>query len=74
MRREVNVLALLKGKERYVFIYDDSSVETLIDTLRDQAANPQLSLSWFDVAVLTQKTREQSHVKHPAETESHSRI
>ena len=60
MRREFNVLALLKGKERYVFVYDEESRTHLIDALRDAAADPQLSFSWFDACVLTQKAREQT--------------
>ncbi|MFL5329552.1 MAG: hypothetical protein ACJ8C4_11615 [Gemmataceae bacterium] len=59
MSREVNVLALLKGHERYVFIYDDESHEELLQTVRDQAADPELSLTWFDVTVLTRKSYEQ---------------
>ncbi len=60
MRREFNVLALIKGNERYVFVYDDEAQEPLLDALRDQAADPQLSFSWFDAAVLTNKAREQA--------------
>jgi hypothetical protein len=58
--RELNVLALLKGKERYVFIYDDKSRPALIDAFRDQAAEPRLSFNWFDAAVLTDRAREQA--------------
>jgi hypothetical protein len=60
VRTEFNVLALIKGGERYVFIYDDDSRQALIDAFRDQAADPQLSLNWFDAAVLTEKAREQA--------------
>ena len=56
---EINVLALIKGKEHYIFVYDDESRAQLIDTFRDQAADPALSLSWFDAMVLTTKAREQ---------------
>jgi hypothetical protein len=56
---ELNVLALVKGAERYIFVYDDDSRPELIDTIRDLAANPHLSLSWFDANVLTRKAREQ---------------
>jgi hypothetical protein len=56
---ELNVLALLKGAEHYIFVYDDDSRAKLIDTIRDQAADPGLSLSWFDAMVLTTKAREQ---------------
>ena len=60
MRRELNVLALIKGAERYVYVYDDASREKLIAALRSQAADPALSLSWFDVTVLTDRTRDQT--------------
>jgi hypothetical protein len=57
---EINVLALIKGEEHYVFVYDDASRADLIDAFRDQAANPMLSLTWFDAMVLTTKAREQA--------------
>jgi hypothetical protein len=60
MNREFNVLALIKGDERYVFVYDDSSRAALIDAFRDSAADPQLAFNWFDAAVLTEKAREQA--------------
>lgn len=56
---EVNVLALMKGKERYIFAYDDASLPELLQSVRDQAADPELSLTWFDVSVLTKKAHEQ---------------
>ena len=60
MAREFNVLALIKGGERYVYVYDDASRSPLLETFRAQAADPELSLNWFDVAVLTQKAHEQA--------------
>jgi hypothetical protein len=60
VRRELNVLALIKGNERYVFVYDEQSREPLLEVFRAQAANPELSLNWFDAAVLTQKARKQA--------------
>jgi hypothetical protein len=60
VRRDLNVLALLKGSERYVYVYDDESRASLVDVFRDQAADPHLTLSWLDVAVLTHKAREQA--------------
>jgi hypothetical protein len=58
--REFNVLALIKGEERYIYVYDDSSRESLLDAFRDNAADPGLNFSWFDAAVLTEKAREQA--------------
>ena len=60
MAQEFNVLALIKGQERFIFVYDDDSRQQLIDTFRDQAADPSLSLNWFDAMVLTTKAREQA--------------
>jgi len=57
--REVNILALIKGDERYVFVYDSASREQLIDLFREYAANPALSFSWLDAAVLTERVRRQ---------------
>jgi hypothetical protein len=60
MSSEVNVLALVKGRDRYVYVFDDDSKQELIDAVRDHAADPRLSLSWFDASVLTRKAREQA--------------
>jgi hypothetical protein len=60
---EVNVLALIKGHEHYIFVYDDASRPQLIDNFRDLAANPEVNLSWFDAMVLTTKAREQENVE-----------
>ena len=40
MRREFNVLALIKDEERYVYVYDDDSRDALIEAFQDQAADP----------------------------------
>jgi hypothetical protein len=60
VRREYNVLALIKGAERYVYVYDDDSRQVLINSLRNQAADPEVSLTWFDAAVLIDKARQQA--------------
>jgi hypothetical protein len=74
VRRELNVLALVKGTERYVFVYDDASRPGLIDTLRQWAADPELSFSWFDAAVLTEKARQQASEPDTESSRPHSRI
>ncbi len=60
MARELNVLALIKGAERYVYVYDDHSRGPLLQAFHEQAADPALSLNYFDAAVLAQKAREQA--------------
>lgn len=71
---ELNVLALVKGQERYIFVYDDDSRAELIDALRNQAASPRLSLTWFDALVLTRKAREQQQAAPQEALSSRSRV
>jgi len=54
----INVLALLKGEERYVFLYDDHSLQQVLQTLGRYAADPELSFTWYDAAVLSQRIRQ----------------
>jgi len=58
--REVNVLALIKGEERYVFVYDEISRPLLLETFRTMAGDQEYELSWYDAAVLTEKAWEQA--------------
>jgi hypothetical protein len=53
----VNVLALVKDSERYVFLYDDESSSALLETLGRFAADTDLSFTWYDAAVLSQRVR-----------------
>lgn len=57
MERGVNVLALVKDGERFVFLYDDESCPQLLQTLGKFAADPELNFTWYDAAVLSQKVR-----------------
>jgi len=59
--QDINVLALVKGSERYVFLYDDSSRAETLRVLGRFAANPELSFTWYDAAVLSQKIRQENH-------------
>jgi len=54
---DINVLALVKGRERYIFLYDDSQRAETLRILGRYASDPQLSFSWYDAAVLSQKIR-----------------
>ena len=59
MADDINVLALVKGKERYIFLYDDGNRAKALRTLGRFASNTELSFSWYDAAVLSQKIRRQ---------------
>ncbi|MCA9229284.1 MAG: hypothetical protein KDA57_01420 [Planctomycetales bacterium] len=56
----MNVLALVKGRERYIFLYDDSQRAETLRVLGRFASRPDLSFSWYDAAVLSRKVRQSS--------------
>ena len=60
MSQDVNVLALVKGAERYVFLYTDATRAETFRMLARYASNPDLSFTWYDAAVLSQKIRQES--------------
>ncbi len=60
MSDDINVLALVKGSERYVFLYDDASRAETLRVLGRYASNSDLSFTWYDAAVLSQKIRQES--------------
>lgn len=62
MPEDVNVVALVKGSERYVFLFDDLSRDELLKVLGRFADEDDLSFSWYDAAVLSQKVRSHSEL------------
>ena len=62
---DINVLALVKGRERYIFLYDDSQRAEALRVLGRYASDSQLSFSWYDAAVLSQKVRQLGPVAKP---------
>ncbi len=72
MPQDINVLALVKGAERYIFLYDDNNRAETLRTLGRYASNPDLSFTWYDAAVLSQKIRQTS--KKAAEPEVEPRF
>ncbi|MFO0937050.1 MAG: hypothetical protein U0798_11105 [Gemmataceae bacterium] len=59
MAHDLNVLALFKGRDRFIYVYDDASLTDLLDHLRDTAADPGTIVNWFDVSVLTDRAKQQ---------------
>lgn len=58
MTQDINVLALVKGNERYIFLFDDNNRAETLRMLGRYASNPDLSFTWYDAAVLSQKIRQ----------------
>ena len=57
MSQDINVVALVKGEERYLFLFNDDNKSETLRTLGRYASNSELSFSWYDAAVLSQKVR-----------------
>ncbi|MEE2641918.1 MAG: hypothetical protein VX768_14920 [Planctomycetota bacterium] len=51
------MLALVKGEEKYVFLFDDKNRSETLRQLGKYASDPELSFTWYDAAVLSQKIR-----------------
>ena len=68
MTQDINVLALVKGEERYILLYDDANRAQALRTLGRFASNPELSFSWYDAAVLSQRIRQTAHEQRAEET------
>jgi len=58
--QDINMLALVKGSERYVFLYNEANRAETLRILGRYASNPDLSFTWYDAAVLSQKIRQES--------------
>ena len=58
MEKEINVLALVKGGERFIFLFDDDNRDEALRQLARFAANPELDFSWYDAAMLSRKIRD----------------
>ena len=60
VEQDIKVIALLKGEERYVFLYNENNRAETLRLLGRYASNPELSFTWYDAAVLSQKIRQES--------------
>ena len=55
---DVSVVALRKGDEGYVFLWDDANRDAVLRQIGRWAATPDLSFSWNDAALCAQKVRQ----------------
>ncbi len=58
MSRAVNVLALVRDGQKYIFLYDDSSVQQVLSQLAEFASDTELDFTWYDAATLSQRVRD----------------
>ena len=69
MSRAVNVLALVRDGQRYIFLYDDNSVQQVLAQLGDFAGDPELDFTWYDAATLSKRVRDLQLEEVDLETE-----
>jgi len=69
MSRAVNVLALVRDGQKYIFLYDDNSVQQVMSQLAEFAADPELDFTWYDAATLSQRVRDLQSEEADSETE-----
>ena len=50
-------IAYLKNDEKYLFVYADDQIAEILRIFGRFATNPELSFTWYDAAVLSQKVR-----------------
>jgi len=58
MFQSLNVLHHIAGDQKYIWIFDDANRDATLRQIAKDAANPELSLSWYDAALLSKKVRE----------------
>lgn len=58
--QDLNVLALVKDepRERYLFMFNDSNRDAVLQTLGRFASNHDLSFTWYDAMKLSKKVRD----------------
>ncbi len=72
MNGEINVVALVRGEEQYIFMFDEANRTETLRMLGRYAADPDLAFSWYDAAVLSQKVREMLPAKSTQPAASNS--
>lgn len=57
MNDGLNILAIVKGEEQYIFLFDDDHRADCLRTLGRFASDPDLSFGWYEAAVLSNRIR-----------------
>jgi len=63
------VLALVKGEHQFVYIFDEMGWDDLVETLCQQAEDPDIEFSWFDAALLSHRAKTQIESANEASSE-----
>lgn len=58
MTKPLNAHVVMKGEERYIFLYDDHHGSAAIQMAARWAENKDLTFTWYDAAVTAQRIRQ----------------
>jgi len=58
MHHSLNVLHHITTTDKYIYVFDDHNRDATLRQIARDAANPELSLTWYDAALLSKKVRE----------------
>ena len=53
----MTVIVYTKGREKYAFLFREGQGDKIVRSIARMAADPELSLTWADAAVLAQRIR-----------------
>jgi hypothetical protein len=67
--KDFHVLALVKGEHQFVYIFDEMGWDDLVETLCQQAEDPDIEFSWFDAALLSHRAKTQIESANEANTD-----
>jgi hypothetical protein len=67
--KDFHVLALVKGEHQFVYIFDEMGWDDLVETLCQQAEDPDIEFSWFDAALLSHRAKSQIESANEANSE-----
>ena len=63
MKKSINILALVKGEEKYIFLFNDENRKKTLRQVGRYASNSDLSFTWYDAAVMSQNVRKLTRIE-----------
>lgn len=55
---KLNVVWLSKAEQKFVFLFDDRSLEETLKTFGRYASDPELDFTWYDAAYLSRRAQQ----------------
>jgi hypothetical protein len=62
---DLNILGYLRADETYLWLYHDHQLADVQRSLGRFASNPDLSFTWHDAAICSQRARQQIEIERP---------